>query len=99
MLSAAHLLSLRASVVPTAEQQQAHVLGRNPAEKVKVQPRATIAGAYMVAGVDHERIVGQAVGLHGLEHFANHAVHAMDERPVGGTGADYLVLRDLSNSL
>ena len=93
-------LALPASVRGTDDRAaKAHVLGRNLVEKVEAQPGATIAGIYVVAGVDHERIVGQVVGMHGLEHFAYHAVHAMNERPVGGTGANYLVLCDLSNSL
>ena len=53
----------------------------------------------MIASVDHERIVGQVVGMHCVQHLADQAVHAMNERPVRSAGANDLVLWYLGNSL
>jgi len=41
----------------------------------------------MIGGVDDEGVVGESVGVEGVEELADHDVDVVDERPVGGTGA------------
>ena len=45
----------------------------------------------MVGGVDHQRVTFEIIGRQRVENLADHAIHALDQAPVGSAGAPRFV--------